>query len=55
MCAIRALDERPSIFTRDKPILSLETMLHKGYYRKGSVAKKKNLVANLKGLGAKTN
>jgi hypothetical protein len=29
-----------SLFTRDKPILSSEAMLHKGYDRKGSVAKK---------------
>jgi hypothetical protein len=30
-------------------------MLHKDYDLKGSVAKKKNLVVNLKGLGAKNN
>jgi hypothetical protein len=30
-------------------------MLHKGYDRKGSVAKKKIVVVNLKGLGTKTN
>jgi hypothetical protein len=34
------LDERPSIFIRDKPILSSERMLHKDYDRKGSVEKK---------------
>jgi hypothetical protein len=34
------LDERPSIFIRDKPIFSSERMLHKAYYRKGSVEKK---------------
>jgi hypothetical protein len=38
---IRALDERPSIFLRDKPIFSSERMLHKDYYLKGSVAKMK--------------
>jgi hypothetical protein len=43
----------PSIFIRDNPIFSSKT-LHKGYDRKGSVAKK-NLVVNLKGLDAKTN
>jgi hypothetical protein len=30
-------------------------MLHMDYDRKGSVAEKKSLVVNLKGLGAKTN
>jgi hypothetical protein len=45
-----------SLFVRDKPILLSERMLHKNYGRKGSVAtKKKSLVVNLKGLGAKTN
>jgi hypothetical protein len=34
------LDERPSLFIRDKPISS-ERMLHKDYYRKESVEKKK--------------
>jgi hypothetical protein len=51
MCAF---DKRPSIFIRDKPILSSERMLHKGYDRKGSV-EKKSLVVNLKGLGTKMN
>jgi hypothetical protein len=32
--------QRPSIFIRDKPIFSSDRMLHKDYYRKGSVAKK---------------
>jgi hypothetical protein len=40
MCAVRALDERPNIFMRDKPILLSERMLHKDYDRKGSVEKK---------------
>jgi hypothetical protein len=44
---------RPSIFIKDRPILSSEKMLHKDYDRKGSVAKK-NLVVILKGLGVKT-
>jgi hypothetical protein len=35
------LDERPSIFTRDKPIISSERMLQKDYDHKGSVTKKK--------------
>jgi hypothetical protein len=29
----------PSMFIRDKPIFSSERMLHKDYYRKGSVEK----------------
>jgi hypothetical protein len=33
--------QMPSIFIRDKPILSWERMLQKDYNRKGSVAKKK--------------
>jgi hypothetical protein len=33
------LDERPSIFVRDSPIFSSETVLHKDYDRKGSVEK----------------
>jgi hypothetical protein len=47
-------DERPSIFVRDKPIFSLERLLHKDYYRRSS-AEKKCLVVGLKGLDAKTN
>jgi hypothetical protein len=45
------------MFIRQKPILSLERMLHKDYDLKGSVEKKiiKPLVVILKGLGAKTN
>jgi hypothetical protein len=49
------LDERPRIFIRDKPIFSSERMLHKDYYRRSSVGKKKYLVVGLKGLDAKTN
>jgi hypothetical protein len=36
---IDKLDERPSIFIRDKSILSSERMLHKDYDSKGSVEK----------------
>jgi hypothetical protein len=39
MCAKYTLDEKPSIFIRDKPIFSSERMLHKDYDRKGSVKK----------------
>jgi hypothetical protein len=46
------LDAKPSIFIRDKPILSSERMLHKDYYRKRTV---KSLVMGLMGLGAETN
>jgi hypothetical protein len=38
------LDERPSIFIRDKPIFSSERMLHKDYYHKGSVEEIKELL-----------
>jgi hypothetical protein len=55
MCAKCTLDERPSIFIRDKPIFSSERMLHKDYYRKCSVAGENNLIVGLKGLDAKTN
>jgi hypothetical protein len=37
------LHVRPSIFIRDKPILPSERMLHKDYYRMGSVEKRKDL------------
>jgi hypothetical protein len=40
MCEMYEMCERPSIFTRDKPIFSSERMLHKDNYRKGSVEKK---------------
>jgi hypothetical protein len=40
LCAIRTLDERPSIFIREKFILSSERMLHKNYDCQDSVAKK---------------
>jgi hypothetical protein len=49
------LDERRSIFIIDKPIFSSERMLHKDYYRKSSVGKKKSVVVGLKGLDAKMN
>jgi hypothetical protein len=49
------LDERSSIFIRDKHIFSSEKTMHKNYYRKGSVEKKKPLAVSLKGLDAKTN
>jgi hypothetical protein len=48
------LDEKPSIFIRDKPIFSSEKKLRKDYNRKGSVGKR-SLVVALKGPGAKTN
>jgi hypothetical protein len=51
---VDALDKRPSIFIRDKLILSSKRSLHKDYDCKGSV-EKKSLVVRLKGLGAKTN
>jgi hypothetical protein len=48
--------QKPSIFIRDKPILSSERMLLMDYDRKGSVKQKgKCLVVSLKGLGAKMN
>jgi hypothetical protein len=40
---------------RDELIFSSERMLHKDYYRKSSVEKKKTLVVGLTGLDAKTN
>jgi hypothetical protein len=51
---IRTLDERPSIFVRDKPIFSSERMLHKENDNKVSITKK-SLVVSLKGLGAEMN
>jgi hypothetical protein len=48
------LDERSSIFIRDKPLFSSKRMLHKDYYHRSS-AEKKSLVVGLKGLDAKTN
>jgi hypothetical protein len=48
------INERPSIFIRDKSIFSSERMLHKDYDLKGSV-ENKSLVVSLKGLVAKTN
>jgi hypothetical protein len=39
ICSKYTLDERTSIFIRDKPIFSSERMLYKDYYRKGSVEK----------------
>jgi hypothetical protein len=49
MCVIRTLDERPSTFIRDKP------MLHKDYDRKSS-GEQKSLwkYVSLKELDAKT-
>jgi hypothetical protein len=48
------LDERPSIFMREKLILLVERMLHKDYHRKGSVEK---IISGREsqGLDAKTN
>jgi hypothetical protein len=54
VCVKRILDERSSIFVRDKLIFSSERMLRKDYYRRSSV-EKKILVVGLKGLDAKTN
>jgi hypothetical protein len=51
---IRTVDERPSIFIRDKAIFSSDRMLHKNYYRKSSV-KEISLVVSPKGLGGKMN
>jgi hypothetical protein len=48
------LDERPSIFIRDKAIFSSEMMLYKDYDFKGSV-EKKSLIMILRGLDPKTN
>jgi hypothetical protein len=52
---VRKLDKRPSIFKKDKAILSSEMMLHTVCDLKGSVTKQKSLVVSLKGLGAKMN
>jgi hypothetical protein len=54
MGAIRRFDESPSIFIRDTPILSSETMLHTNYNRKVSVANN-SLVEGLKELEVKMN
>jgi hypothetical protein len=54
ICAKYTLDERPSVFRRDKPIFSSERLLHKDYDSKGSV-REKSLVMGLKGPDAKTN
>jgi hypothetical protein len=40
LCVKCTLDERPSIFITDKPILSAEKMIHEDYYHKGSVGEK---------------
>jgi hypothetical protein len=40
-CEILALDERPGIFIRDKPIISSERMLHKELLSQGLSLKKK--------------
>jgi hypothetical protein len=37
------------------PTSQSKRVLHKDYKRKGSLAKKKSVVVNLKGLGAETN
>jgi hypothetical protein len=44
----------PSIFIRDKPIISSERMLREDHDHKGSV-EKKTLFMSLKRLGVKTN
>jgi hypothetical protein len=50
----QSLDEKPSVFIRDKPIFSSERTLHKDYNRKGSV-EEKSVVVDLKRPDAKTN
>jgi hypothetical protein len=50
-CAKYTLDEKPSIFIIEKPILSSERMLRKEKVQ----LKKRSLFVSLKGLGAKTN
>jgi hypothetical protein len=50
MCDIYT-SQRPSIFIRDKPILSSERILGYDYDRKGSVAEKITLIMSLKRLG----
>jgi hypothetical protein len=45
--------QRRSLLIKDKPISSSERMLQKGYFCRGSVGRKKNLVVILKELGAK--
>jgi hypothetical protein len=49
MCDMYSLTNAKHIH-KDKPIFSLERMLHKDYDRKGSVSRKKSLVMSLKGL-----
>jgi hypothetical protein len=44
----------PAAIVNDRPILSSERVLHKGYDRKGSV-EKKMLVVSIKGLGFQEN
>jgi hypothetical protein len=48
------LDERPSIFIRDKPIFSSERVLYKDFERNGSV-EDISLVLSVKGLDARAN
>jgi hypothetical protein len=54
LCAKYTLDEKPSIFIRDKPIFSSERMLHKDYNARIQL-EKRSPVVGLKGPGAKTN
>jgi hypothetical protein len=54
ICVKCTLDERLSIFIKDKPIFSSERMLHEDYYCRSSV-EKKSLILGLKGLDAKMN
>jgi hypothetical protein len=54
MYEISTLDERPSIFIRDKPIFSSERMLRKNYDRRVQL-QKKSLVVSLKRIGANMN
>jgi hypothetical protein len=54
MWAKCTLDERPSIFIRNKHIFSSKRMLHKDHYRNSSI-EKITLIVGLNGLDAKTN
>jgi hypothetical protein len=44
----------PAAFVNDKPILSLERILHKDYDRRCSIGKKIILAVSLERLGAKS-
>jgi hypothetical protein len=46
---------KKSLFTRNKPVFSLERIVHEKYVWNGSVANKKSLPVFLKEFDAKTN